>query len=103
MSNEIELYSRMADPMSAVERFGDAIAQSALYGVPGKSGGMVLAMEMFFTKMSPTQILAKFHVINNKLAMKADWMMGEFRARGGKHRIMHRTADRAEVEHFTHC
>lgn len=98
MNNEIALYGQINDPMAAVATLGEAIAQSALYGMSSKGGGMVLAMEMLFTNLSPTQLLGKYHIVMNKLSLKADWIMGEFRTRGGTFKIITRTPDCAEVE-----
>jgi hypothetical protein len=96
--SDIVLYQKFDNPMAAIERLGEAFAQSLMFGFNTKSQGMVIAMEMLATNKSPTQILREYHIIEGRLTDRADSMLAKFRAKGGRHKILCRTCDRAEVE-----
>ena len=49
MNQEIKLYEKISDPMTAIVRMGEAIAQSGLFGVNSNGAGVVLAMEISFS------------------------------------------------------
>lgn len=88
----------MTDPLAAVEQLGNAIAQSAMFGCSNPSQGKVLAMACLAEKKSPVEIARKYHIIEGNLSKKSDAMLAEFRERGGKHRLVFRTSDHAEIE-----
>lgn len=98
MSTELTVYSRITDPLSFVESFGVAIAQSRMFGCANESQGKVLAMACLAENENPVSIARRYHIIENNLSMKADAMLAELRARGGKHKVITRTADEACVE-----
>jgi hypothetical protein len=77
---------------------GKAFAESGLFGVKTPAQGIVLAMACLAEKQSPIAIINTYHIIANRLSMRADAMLARFRQRGGRHRIVTRTGDVAEVE-----
>lgn len=95
---EIELYSKMQDPIEAIEKIGLFFAQSGMFGCEKAQQGMVLAMACLAERKSPLEIKRTYHLLNGELSMRADAMLAQFRQKGGKHKIVARTADRAAVE-----
>lgn len=98
MSNEIQLYERITDPMAAVAAMGSFLAKSGMFGCENVEQGNVIALTCMTERMSPLGFKRKFHLVEGNPSMKADYMLGEFRTRGGKHRVLSRTAEKAEVE-----
>lgn len=84
MSQEIELYSRMADPMAAAEKMGAFFTRSGLFGVEKTETGVVLALACMAERKSPFDIVRTYHIVENKLAMRADAMLAKYRQVGGK-------------------
>lgn len=97
-STELAVYSRIADPMSAVQQLGTAIAKSKLFGAESEAQGQVLALECISRGIPPLALAERYHVVDGKLMMRYDAMLAEFNNAGGKHRIVSRTPDKAEIE-----
>lgn len=98
MSTELTVYSRVSDPLAFVREFGTEIALSKMFGCANEAQGKVLAMACLAENENPIAIARKYHIIQNNLSMKADAMLAELRARGGKHRVLERTSEKASVE-----
>jgi len=92
------IYDRIADPMAAVKQLGRSIAMSKMFGEVGIEQGEILALECLARKMPPLTIAETYHVIFGRLAMRADAILAKFNEAGGRHRIISRTGERAEVE-----
>ena len=95
---EIELYSKIGNPVEAITQLGTRLAKSGMYGCDRAEQGMVIAMTCLTEKKSPMEYLRTYHTINGRPTMRSDRMIAEFVANGGKFKIIHRTADVAEVE-----
>jgi hypothetical protein len=95
---ELTVYSRIADPLAFVREFGTEIALSKMFGCANEAQGKVFAMACLCEETNPIALSRKYNVIENNLSMKSDAMLAELRARGGKHKVLERTADRASVE-----
>ncbi len=98
MGTEVAIYDRITDPIKAVEVMGMDIAKSGLFGEISASQGKVFAMECMARRMPPLMLAQKYHVIFNRLSMKADAMLAGLHALGGSHRIVKRTSEEASVE-----
>ena len=98
MSNELTVYTRMTDPLAFVREFGSEIALSKMFGCSTEAQGKVIAMACMCEGENPITLSRKYHIIQNKLSMRADAMLAELRARGGRHKVLERTADKASVE-----
>lgn len=94
----ITVYERINDPIQAMTVYGDDIAKSGLLGCSNVSQGRLIAMECFARRTTAMTIAQQFHIIDNKLSMKADAMLAELRRLGGKHKVVKRSADHAEIE-----
>jgi hypothetical protein len=97
-STELSVYERCGDPLAAVKEMGLAIAKSRMFGCESVEQGMVFAWECFSRKCSPLSLTETYHVIDGKLAMRADAMLARFIEQGGRHVIIERSPDRAAVQ-----
>lgn len=84
MSEALALYDRIENPLDAVERMGNFLAVSGMFGCDKKEQGQVLALACMCERKSPFEILKTYHIINGKLSMRADAMLAGFRQAGGK-------------------
>lgn len=76
---------------------GTAITKSQLYGCSTIEQGIILAWQCYAKKCPPFDIAERNHLICNKLSQKAHFKLAGFHAIGGKHEIVERTADCAEI------
>ena len=98
MSTEMTVYARITDPLAFVREFGTEIALSKMFGCANEAQGKVFAMACLCEETNPIALSRKYHVIENNLSMKSDAMLAELRARGGKHKVIERTSEKASVE-----
>jgi hypothetical protein len=94
----LTVYQRMSDPLVAVNELGTAIAKSLMFGCSSIDQGKVLALECLARGMPPLTLAERYHVVQGKLMMKYDAMLAEFHGMGGKHKIIERTENKAEIE-----
>jgi len=92
------VFDRVADPLEAMDRLGKAIAKSHMFGCENEDQGKVLAMACVCENENPISLARKYNIICGNLSMKYDRMLAEFRGRGGKHRVVCRTAEEASIE-----
>jgi len=98
MSNELTIYERIQDPMAAVAALGEDIARSQMFGCDNVQQGRVFALECLARRLPPLSLAEQYHIVDGKLMMRYDSMLAEFNRRGGKHRILSRTPEKAEIE-----
>lgn len=98
MSNDLALYDKIASPMDAAKQLGDWVHKSQLFGTACVEQANVIALECLARGVPPMDLANTYHVIGNKLTMKADVMGGRFQALGGKIKTIERSATRAAVE-----
>jgi len=97
---EIQLYTKLNDPMSAmetisaIEKLGLMFAKSGMFGCERTEQGQVLAMICLAEMKSPTAIVRDYHIIDGKLSKKSLAALADFRGAGGKHRWI-QTGDEA--------
>lgn len=60
------------------------VESGKMMGVQTEAQGAVLALSLMKTGMSEMEFASKYHVIQGKLRMRAEVVLGEFKARGGK-------------------
>jgi hypothetical protein len=84
MSNAIELYSRMANPIEAINQIGEFFAKSGMFGCEKTEQGKVLAMVCLAEQKSPTEICRTYDIVDGKLRKKALAAYADFRLKGGK-------------------
>lgn len=84
MSTELTVYDRVSDPMAFIKEFGKSIYQSALVGCKNQEQGEMMALTCLTEKKTPVELARVYHIIDNKLSMRADAMLAEFRKAGGR-------------------
>lgn len=95
MNTEIELYSKMPDPLAAIERLGTIIARSCGYGKI-EDGQCVILLSMAERK-SPMAIIRTYDFVEGKPRKKALASLAEFRSIGGKHKWLKDGTDGKEA------
>lgn len=82
---EIELYSKLQNPIEAIDRIGEIFSKSGMFNCQKVEQGKVLAMICMVERKSPVQVLKTYHIVDGNLSKKALAALAEFRASGGKH------------------
>jgi hypothetical protein len=82
-SQEADVYQRINDPISAVEKLGAIIATSGLFGCTKVEQGQVLALQCLSERKPPLELAKTYHLIEGKLSMRADAMLAKFQMSGG--------------------
>jgi hypothetical protein len=96
MSQGLSVYAA-PNAVSVIESMGRAIAKSQFIKCDNVEQGMVLAMTCYSKGMDFLTLAQKYDLIGGRLSMKSDAMLSGLRERGGKHKIIKRTADEACV------
>lgn len=95
---QIALYEKLNNPIEAITKIGELFAKSGMFGCERVEQGQVIAMAALTEGKTPIQLLREYHIIEGRLSDRADSMLAKFRAAGGKHKILVRTAEKASVE-----
>lgn len=82
--NNGDMYSRINDPIAAIETLGNMIASSGMFGCNKIEQGQVLAMQCLSEGKPPLELAKTYHVIDGKLSMRSDAMLAKFQMAGGK-------------------
>jgi hypothetical protein len=102
---ELAIYREMAaqDAMGAVEKLGATFARSGILGIDSPAQGEIVAITCLSEGITPLQFKAKYDIIMNNPAVRSQWILAEFRRRGGKIKWMNDGEDgveaKAEFEH----
>ena len=86
--------SCMADLVTA----GQLIAQSGVCGQITPPEGFIVAEECHNTGMSIAEFSRKYNVMQGRISMKSDAMLARFNELGGKHKVIRRDSECAELE-----
>ncbi len=81
-----------------IQELGTLFERSGMFGCNGQGQGTVLVMSCIMANMNPLEFQGKYHLVEGRPTMRADAMLAEFNRRGGKHKVVARTADKASVE-----
>lgn len=96
--NELSIYDRFEKPGQVIDQLGKAIFNSQMFGAENIYQGQILALECASRRSPPMTLTERYHIIHGRLTMKSDAMLADLRARGGTHRIVERSPERAAVE-----
>ena len=80
----LEVYDRISDPMEAVKALGASIFKSGLFGCDRPEQGEVLAMQCLAERKSPLELARTYHMVEGKLAIRADALLAKFHRIGGR-------------------
>lgn len=97
----LDMYQKIQDPLQAIEKLGEMIAFSGLFGCSKKEQGQVLAMQCLTEGKPPLELAKTYHMIDGKLSMKSDAMLAKFQMSGGRAVWKERTGEKVVAE-FTH-
>lgn len=100
-SNSIGIYNKITDPIEAIKVMGSMIAESGMFGCQKHEQGMVLAMQCLAEGKAPLELAKTYHIVEGKLSMRADAMLGRFLTTGGKVKWLERTNDKVSAN-FSH-
>ena len=100
-SGTLDMYQKIQDPLLAIEKLGEMIAFSGLFGCSKKEQGQVLAMQCLTEGKPPLELAKTYHMIDGKLSMKSDAMLAKFQMSGGRVLWKERTGEKVVAE-FTH-
>ena len=92
----IELYSKLNNPIEAIDRVGEIFAKSGMFGCDRLEQGKVLAMICLAEQKSPVEITRDYHIVDGKLSKKALAALADFRRKGGKHKWI-KTGDEVPI------
>ena len=97
-TTSLTAYEKIPDTMLAVKQLGEAIAKSGFFACENVAQGEVIAMECLARRKPLLSLKEEFH-ISPKLGLvrKYDFMLRQFNAMGGKHRILERSDEAAEI------
>jgi hypothetical protein len=83
-AHNVAIYNKITDPIQAIEKMGEMIFASGMFGCVKPEQGMVLAMQCLAEGKAPLELAKTYHIIEGKLTMRADAMLGRFLTTGGK-------------------
>jgi len=98
MSNEITFYDNIKEPMEAIEKIGNYLVSSGMFGCDKKEQGAVLAMACLCEKKNPLDIARQYHIVQGKLTKKYETMIAEFYDMGGKIDWINRSEEYVEAK-----
>lgn len=84
VSGSNAIYNKITDPIQAIQVMGEMIWGSGMFGCVKPEQGMVLAMTCLAEGKAPLELAKTYHIIEGKLSMRADAMLGRFQVSGGK-------------------
>jgi hypothetical protein len=79
-----EMYDKISDPITAIEKMGEWIASSGMLGCTKVEQGKLIAWQCAAEKKTPFDFKREYHIIGGSLSMRSDAMLAGYRARGGK-------------------
>lgn len=91
------IYNKISDPLQAIQMMGEMIWGSGMFGCVKPEQGMVLAMTCLAEGKAPLELAKTYHIIEGKLTMRADAMLGRFLTSGGKVKWLVRTNDEVKA------
>lgn len=100
-ANSIGIYNKISDPIEAIKVMGSMIAESGMFGCQKHEQGMVLAMQCLAEGKAPLELAKTYHIVEGKLSMRADAMLGRFLTTGGKVKWLERSNTKVSAN-FSH-
>jgi len=92
------IYDRIDDPMGAIEKIGTWLAKSRMIGVESPEQGMVVAMTCWDERITPIEFARRYHIIENRPSMRADYMHALFLDAGWQTKWIRYDAAGAQLE-----
>jgi hypothetical protein len=97
MSTGLSVYS--SESVNGLNVIGTAIAKAGVVrGCDTAEKGMMFAMAAASRGVDVLSLAQRYELVNGQLSMPAKVQLAEFRRRGGRHKVIERTPDAAEIE-----
>ena len=80
-----------------MQTLGQVLAQSNLFGKRNPAEGLAIVAMCQQKRISWLDFMQNFHMIQGVVAKKTDAIIADFRRAGGTHRVLSRTAEKAEA------
>lgn len=93
-----ELTVMPVNSLADIEKLGGHIAKSCMFGIKTPEAGAIVAMTCYQQGITLLDFMRSYHIIDGKPSMRSDAMAAEFRRKGGKIKILERSAEKAEAE-----
>lgn len=90
-------YQIVIDNPQLVAQIADDIGQSGLFGKITKQQARIFAIESMVRGIPTLALAERYHVIHDKLSLKADATLAQFNQIGGTHKILKRTEDEVGI------
>lgn len=99
MSNDrqVGLFGQVSNPVEVALQLGEAFAASGMFGCSKPQQGAILALQCMTSGATPFEVTQTYHLLDGKLSMKADAMLGKFLRAGGKVEWGERTSERVSA------
>lgn len=91
-------YEQLAANIAAVEKLGDWIAKSGMFGVTNPNQGFVIACDLFITGMPVMEYQKRNMLIQGNPSLPYDAMIAAFQEDGGKIKVVSKTPELAAIE-----
>ncbi|MEL6899233.1 MAG: hypothetical protein AAFP90_24280, partial [Planctomycetota bacterium] len=91
-------YQQMTQQIDAIEKMGDWIFESGMFGCKKKGQGRVIAMELFSTGTSPMEYQKRNMLVSGRPSIPYDAQIAAFQERGGKLKVIEKSPDAARIE-----
>jgi hypothetical protein len=91
-------YAEVVANYGAIEKMGNSIAKSGMFGCQSMDQGVVIAIDCFLSNMSPLEYAKRNKIVNGKPFMQYDSILAAFHERGGISQLISKTPDLASVE-----
>lgn len=95
MGTALQVYDKMDDPLVAADKMAQSYAM--VCGGKTKEEGFVIALTCMMEGITAIEFNRRYHMIQGKPSMRADALLAEFRAAGGRYKILENSPDRAAI------
>ena len=97
MKDTLALFNNVADPVGAAMQLGEAFSASGMFGCNRPQQEKILALQYLTSGLTPFEVTQTYHLLDGRLSMKADAMLGRFVAAGGKVKWLERNTTRVRA------
>lgn len=91
-------YAEMVQSIAAIEQMGKWIAMSGMFGTKLLDQACVIAMDLYITNLPVREYIKRNSLVMGRPSIPYDAQLAAFRERGGKSKMLSKTADLASIE-----
>ena len=93
----MQSYANLANNLAAIEKLGEMIAASGMFGSMTKSQGFVIACHCYTTETPLLEYQRKNMLLGNRPGIPYDAMVAAFQSAGGKIKVVEKSPDAARL------